>query len=301
MAVRADCVGQDLDESSVEITPRMVLAYAAGLGETDDRYLDDLRPGGIVAPPAYCVVLEWPIVSGARYRQVTGTSAEEAYGAIHVLQDSRFHRPVRPGDRLTTSGRIVQARQTSAGTLVVTKLETRHMVTADPVATSWFGVLFLRIGLDGPSGTLEEPPALRTARGLGPNAPTRIAVPIARTLPHVYTECAGIWNPIHTERRVALATKLPDIILHGTATWALTAQHLVHAAGGGNPARLARVAGRFHGMVIPGTTIGIEYVADPARHALDFVVRNAAGEFAITNGIAEFVADSERTNGAAPR
>ena len=40
-------------------------------------------------------------------------------------------------------------------------------------------------------------------------------------LAHVYTECARIWNPIHTDRAVARAAGLPDIILHGTATLAL--------------------------------------------------------------------------------
>src|SRR4029077_6419959 len=46
-------------------------------------------------------------------------------------------------------------------------------------------------------------------------------VAISPTLAHVYTECARIWNPIHTDRAVARAAGLPDIILHGTATLAL--------------------------------------------------------------------------------
>src|SRR5215831_17990681 len=46
-------------------------------------------------------------------------------------------------------------------------------------------------------------------------------LPVAPTLAHVYSECARIWNAIHTDRAAALAAGLPDIILHGTATLAL--------------------------------------------------------------------------------
>ena len=88
-------------------------------------------------------------------------------------------------------------------------------------------------------------------------------------MPHVYTECARIWNPIHTERDVALRAGLPDIILHGTATWALAGREVLRAYGDGDPARLKRLHGRFTAMVIPGTSIVVEHaptgVADGRR------------------------------------
>ena len=43
----------------------------------------------------------------------------------------------------------------------------------------------------------------------------RVEVPYH--LGHVYTECARIWNPIHTDLAVARAAGLPGPILHGTA------------------------------------------------------------------------------------
>jgi acyl dehydratase len=289
MGVRADGVGKSLGESTTEVTARMTMAYAAALGETEPRYLDDVRQGGLVAPPPFCVVLEWPVMSGSRYRTVTGTSAEQAYAAIHVRQDSRFHRLVRPGDRLVTEGRLVHVRATSAGALVTSKLETRDAATAVPVVTSWFAAIFLRLGLDGPPTTLEEPPPLRAEPEVPTTGAATIRVPIARTLPHVYTECARIWNPIHTERAVALAAKLPDIILHGTATWALAAQRLLQSYAEGDPSRLLRIAGRFHGMVVPGGEIAIEHARDPERPGtVQFAVRNSDGDLAIAHGVAEF-------------
>ena len=47
-------------------------------------------------------------------------------------------------------------------------------------------------------------------------------IAVGATAAHVYTECARIWNPIHTDVAYARAAGLPDIILHGTATLALS-------------------------------------------------------------------------------
>ncbi|MCL4747453.1 MAG: hypothetical protein KJZ83_18860, partial [Burkholderiaceae bacterium] len=111
---------------------------------------------------------------------------------------------------------------------------------------------------------------------------------IARELPHVYTECASIWNPIHTERAVALSKGLPDIILHGTATWALAGLTVVRRLAAGDPTRLRRMCGHFKGRVIPGTTItvGMRGV-DVQSQRVQVEVRNAVDEIALANGYAE--------------
>jgi acyl dehydratase len=66
---------------------------------------------------------------------------------------------------------------------------------------------------------------------------------------HVYTECARIWNPIHTDAAVARAAGLPGIILHGTATLALAVSRVVTRELGGDGARVRGVAARFTGFV----------------------------------------------------
>jgi len=289
MPIRATALGQAAGESVAEVTARRTLAYAAGIGAEDACYFDDLREGGVLAPPPFCVSLEWPIVDGPRCREISGTTPEEAWSGIHVQQDSTFHRPIRPGDRLRTSGRITQIRGTRAGTLMVTRLETTDAASGEPVVTSWFSSIFLRIPLEGDPGTLEAPPVLRTEPAVTVPVEGAAALEIVRRLPHVYTECAGIWNPIHTERQIAQKRQLPDIILHGTCTWALAGVELIRRCAEGDPRRLKRLAGRFHGMVIPGTTIGLEYGMEPGRpHLVQFSVANAVGELALSHGIAEF-------------
>ena len=150
--------------------------------------------------------------------------------------------------------------------------------------------MFLRETVDGEPAAGEEPPALRADAAVATavtSAPASV-VPIQTEhgLAHRYTECASIWNPIHTERTAARAIGLPDIILHGTCTWALAGQALVRALAGGDPRRLRRLAGRFKGMVFPGERLELDYGREAAG-VWQFAVRTPRGELAITHGVAE--------------
>ena len=290
MALLSSAAGKIIGERTVEITPRMTMAYAVAIGAVDERYIDDLNPGGIVAPPPFCVVLEWPLLLDERCRALTGTTQEEAWGGIHVQQDTTFYRVIRPGDRLRTVARTVQVRATRAGALTVSKLDTTEVQSGAPVISSWVSILFRGFYVDGPSSSRADAPSLRPDADLTLPAIHSVRVGIPRTLPHAYTECSGIWNPIHTERRVAKSKGLPDIILHGTCTWALAAMETVRHAGG-DPARLRRFAGRFDAMVIPGTHIDISLAAANLADSLQFVVHNAEGALAIANGVAELNAE----------
>jgi acyl dehydratase len=74
---------------------------------------------------------------------------------------------------------------------------------------------------------------------------------------HVYTECARIWNPIHTDAAVAHAAGLPAIILHGTATLALAVSRVVDRELDGDAARVRRISARFTGFVLMPSTLTV--------------------------------------------
>ena len=78
---------------------------------------------------------------------------------------------------------------------------------------------------------------------------------------------------------------LPDIILHGTATWALAGREILRLYAGSDPRRLLRLHGRFRAMVLPGTDIRLEH-ARGAGGTVSFTVRNHRGEPAIDQGFA---------------
>ena len=289
MPISAAAAGRDAGSLDAEATARRLMAYAAGIGAEDACYFDD--EGDLVGHPAFCVSLEWPVVSGAGYLAAIGRSTDAPRGAVHVLQDSRFHRPIRIGDRLRTRARIAQVARTSAGVLVTSCVETVEQRTGTPVATTWTGAMFLRDTLEGtPAASAQAMPSLRPDADVTVASPQRVAIDTSPGLAHRYSECASIWNPIHTERKAARAIGLPGIILHGTCTWALAGQALIHAAAGGDPRRLRRLAGRFKGMVLPGDRLELEFGREMdggAGGRWQFAVRTPRGELAITHGIAE--------------
>jgi acyl dehydratase len=92
----------------------------------------------------------------------------------------------------------------------------------------------------------------------------RDRIDVAANLAHVYTECARIWNPIHTDRAVAVRAGLPDIILHGTATLALAVGRVLERDGC-SPSAVARVTCRFGGMVRMPSALSLEVSAGQPR------------------------------------
>lgn len=284
MRISSAGVGEKLGTVETEMTPRRMLAYAAGLELGDDCYLDDARPGGAEMMPAMCAAVEWPLADGNRLSELIGvTLAQYRKVGVHGEQDSIFHRPPRMGETLTTTGWLETLRQTRAGVLMTGRYETVD-AGGEPVFTSYNSGMLRGWELD-----CDE--AGESARGSLPQVSLdgddaeRVDVPVSRFLPHIYSEGGPIWNPIHTERLVALAADLPDIILHGTATWALAMDRIIRARCGGDPRLLKRFACRFSGMVIPGETITVRHRTEDGRIVFDTV--NAEGRPVLSCGVAE--------------
>ena len=287
MPVHSAGVGAATEPYVVDVTPRMTMAFAAGVADANLRYLDDVAEGGIIAPPPFCASLEWPVTLAVRALPALNIPDEDGLRAVHATQDSTFHRPIRPGDRLRTTGTVIGVRAIKPGALLSTKMATVDDATGAPVTTTYMGAIYRGVAVEGGDAEAETPPALASAAQLA--SPVHAALlHVAAEAAHVYTECAQIWNPIHTERAVAQLAGLPNIILHGTAIWALAARELVNRCAGGDPTRLRRLAGRFAAMIIPDSTIAVEYAPAPENPGTyHYTVRNAAGDPAISHGVAE--------------
>ena len=217
MPLKSSVVGAELESRVVEVTARMTMAYAAGIGDLSRRTFDDGVEGGTIAPPSFCVALEWPVLSQSRARTLA-LEPDELLRVVHVEQDSTFHRPIRPGDRVKTSARIVAGRWTGAGAFVRTRALTTDAADGTPVSSTWHGAIYRDVEWTGPDVEIEPAPAWPSP-GDGPAQQSSLET--RQESAHVYTECSGIWNPLHTESRAARAAGLPGIILHGSAIWAM--------------------------------------------------------------------------------
>lgn len=268
---------------------RMLLAFAAGIGEVNEYTFDDTARC-FAASRAFCAVLEWPVISGEQRARLLGLTGAEAERGVHVEQDSVFHGVIRAGDRLRTRGKIVTVRETSAGGLVEYKLSTQDESESAPVVTTWYKTIFRGVRLEGPDSMLETNPAPAIPQrptGSGAAAPA-IEIPLRAEAAHVYTECSRIWNPIHTERQVAKRAGLPGTILHGTALWALAGRELVRVCAAGNPSCLIRLRARFRAPVVPATVLTLRYCATGLGADVHFEMYLDDGRLAVSDGYAAF-------------
>jgi len=243
MPLTSDLVGSSAPPMTHDIDARWTMAYAAALGDMRPCYTDTRQPGGVVAHPLFPVCIEWPlIVAGRRLPGDDRLTLAEPMRSVHATHDLHIHRPVRPGDRLTTCLTIVGVERRKPGAYQMMRLDTTD-ASGLPVCTTWMGALYRGVEVEGPDRPAAEAPSEPDPIGADAAARSEIRVPVAANLAHTYTECARIWNPIHTDRAFAAAGGLPDIILHGTATLALAVSRIVeteaaairHASGASPP------------------------------------------------------------------
>jgi len=258
LKISGDIVGCEAGPDVQEIDKRWLMAYSAGLCETEYPH------------PLFPVCYEWPATRQLRAR--AGLVPIDAR-LVHAQHDLVIHRAPRE-EKLFITGKVVAAVQRKPGTLVVYRFETRD-AKGGQVSTTDFGALYRDVKLDGDDRTLaqvEDPPRHeKPLEKIGDIA-------VHATAAHVYTECARIWNPIHTDVAYARAAGLPDIILHGTATLAFSVSKVLNLTK--TPVR--RVRCRFAGMVRMPSTLTVH--ASRIGDAFAFETRNAAGERVIERG-----------------
>jgi acyl dehydratase len=253
LKISPEIVGSEVGPDQQRVDKRWLMAYNAALGEVSE------------APhPLFPVCYEWPATHALR--ESTGLQDINAR-LVHAQHDVVLHRTVVSGDVLSVRAKVVAATQRGPGAFVVFRLEAR--AGDEPVSTTHYGMLYRGVTLEGADrGSVEDPP--KHERSLESTG----TIEIAATAAHVYTECARIWNPIHTDPEYARAAGLPGIILHGTATLALSVSQLTKSA--------KRVRCRFAGMVLMPSTLSVH--ASRFGDEILFETRDARGQAVIERG-----------------
>lgn len=285
MPLSAAVVGEILPAITMTVTPRMALAYAAGIGDDSKGAFDDASPT-FAASPLFCVSLEWQLVIAAR-NTLLGVTAQEARQGVHAGQDTRFLRPLRPGMKVSVGGQILSVRQSRAGAVSTTRMDVTETASGAPISRTISTSVYRGVAVDGVDRSIMAEPEAAGLVAAGDALET--VIPLDRGFAHRYTECADIWNPIHTEQVAAREARLADIIVHGTALWALAGRVLIARFAPDRPERLRRLSGRFSAMVPAGTPITIRHAAAVGDdNAAVFSVFNSEGQEAVSQGVALF-------------
>lgn len=267
----ASIAGTSVAPWTQTIDARWLMAYNAALSD---------GPPRPVAHPLFAVCYEWPVSAALRQQAIAAAIAPLS---VHVSHHLVIHRPPRAGDRLTTTGTVADVVQRRAGALVTMTFVTVDAV-GQPVTTTTYGSLYRGVTVtdepDRPDGRGSPPVVHDTAMA---GAAWTETVSVAANAAHVYTECARIWNPIHTDEGVARAAGLPGIILHGTATLALGISRIVARDLGGDPGRVHGVSVRFTGMVTLPSTFVLR-VARPTARSITFDAVDDNGRPVLSQG-----------------
>lgn len=275
-------LNQWTDEDRFEVTRERLIEYAKATNDPIPAHL-----GGEVAPPVFAIV---PVFESLLTPTVDVAPVELIPRVVHGEQDFHFHRPIRPGDKLVSRGKMIGYEGLEKGTRAAVYLECR---TEDgELVNEQYVTCFFR-GHDAGKKIGELSPEHKFDDSLHNRAP------LAKVVQHVdadqtfrYSPASGDPMPIHLDEEVAKDAGLPGIIAHGLCTMAFTSWAILTEVGGSDVNRLKRFAVRFSRMVFPGDDLetriwqtdrsgGVTtYAFETARNG------DAGEEFAITDGLA---------------
>ena len=239
MPLSTQIVGQQTQSFKHEIDARWTMAYASGIKDTVACYMDTENRPDVIAHPVFPVCVEWPVLLDARNLKSTVTlTSDEAARGVHASHDLHILKPIRAGDTLTTQATVIGIEAIKPGAAQYIRLDTRNQ--HNELVTRTYQLSISR-GVDviGNRNFIEDPPTWPDFSYTDAIDKIDIAVPAG--LANIYTETARIYNPIHSDKAVALAAGLPDIILHGTATLALAVSQIVYHYADGNPEKINRL------------------------------------------------------------
>ena len=281
MPLNSTVVGQRSKSFTHDVDARWIMAYAASLGDTQAAYFDT-QSGTVIAHPLFPVCLEWPVILDCATVPGSETvTPDERARSVHAAHDLHIVRPIRAGEKLTTQATIIGINQIRPGAAQTLRLDTTDEA-GELVCRTYQLSISRGVDVLGEVHASETPPETPRFERVEEDDACRIQIPVAAGTAHTYTECARIWNPIHTDRQIALAAGLPDIILHGTATLALAVSRLVDEVVG-SPERVRRIGGRFSAMVLmPSVLTLVIQARQPGM--VGFCVLNHDGQTAFSNG-----------------
>ena len=253
--ISAELVGARLAGLEREVTWRDTTNYAAAVGDANPLFLDDTTADALQAPPLFAVAVTWPMVANIHEQLGDVFDPRLMLRLVHAAEHLVFHRPVRPGDKLTLTGQVAAVLPSEKGARCVIRIDA-HDRQGEPVFTEFTSAFFRGVSCpDGPRGKENLPANPTFAEADSPL--WKVALPIAREASFIYDGCTDIVFAIHTSRGFATGVGLPDILLQGTATLAMAAREVLNREAGAQPTRLREIACRFTGMVIPGGTIRV--------------------------------------------
>jgi acyl dehydratase len=271
-------LGRWTDDERFDVTRERLAEYAAA---TNDPIEAHRRV--VVAPPVFAIV---PVFEALLTPAVDVMPVEAIPRIVHGEQDFHFHRPIRPGDKLVSRGKMIGYQGLEKGARAAILLECRtedgELVNEQYVTTFVRGMTVDKtVGDLSPEHKFDDK--------------LREQAPVAKVVQHIdndqtfrYSPAAGDPMPIHLDEEIARDAGLPGIIAHGLCTMAFTSWAVLTELGGSDVNRLKRFAVRFSKPVLPGDDLETRiWRVGSGNGTTSYAFETArGGDFVITDGLA---------------
>lgn len=281
MGMNKEIIGKAYNPMKVGIAAEATKKYALAYDDNNPWFLDDNRPGGIIAPPMFGVVyFGVGVAAGVMDQELKMNYAT----MVHGDQRIRWFTPVRPGDEITTVTRLHDIVDKSSGQIAYLSFTCTNQNGAR-VADA-LGGFFVRGGGHGKKGA-KAPEA-------DPGAPVFTwskKVPEDQMVR--YAAASGDHNPIHLNPEFAKKVGLPDVIMHGLCNMAYASKAVMENACGNDPTKLKMLSVQFSKPVLRGQTVtvtGYDGGKVDDRKIILFESKTDDGSLCIRDGVAEVLA-----------
>ena len=274
--------GLDLwsDEEQFEVTRERLAEYAAA---TNDPIA--AHRAGEVGSPVFAIVPAFDALMAPAVDVVP----MDIFGRIsHGEQDFHFHRPIRPGDKLVSRGRVIGWETKSSGSLVYIHLTCKDEETGELVNEQYLSGFFR--GVDAGDKVGEAIPIIE------PYPELKGFSPLAKVTHHVdddqtfrYARASGDPVPLHLDDEAAKGAGLPGIIAHGLCSMAMAGSGVLAEIGNSDVTKVKRLAVRFSKFVFPGDDLETRiWQAGTKNGVTTYAFETVRGtDVVLSNGVAE--------------
>jgi len=280
MSVNRDFAGKQYPPQDYGVTAEATTKYARACNDDNPWFFDMERPGGIIAPPLFGVVISWLSIMMVMTESELGV---DLLKLLHSEQDMFFLQPIAPGDIITSTAQITAIEEEAAGESLTVEVKCANQ-RREPVQRMLFTAFIRGRGA-------RDRRYIRSVEATPSGAPLfRVCQKIDEDQTYRYAEASGDHNPIHVDESVAKLAGLPGIIVHGLCTMAFTSKVMVDHLCSRDPRRLRRLRARFSRPVFPGQEITTAAWPLAGRGGLEgyiYETYNPDGKDVIREGIAE--------------
>ncbi|WP_327167181.1 MaoC family dehydratase [Streptomyces subrutilus] len=229
------------------------------------------RPGQ--ASPVHTFVLAHTLAE----QTVAALTAPEPgpVSVVHLGQDIRTTRPVRPGEQVTAALDVQGIRKEARGARIALRVRLTGEDGPDPFAELTISALLVGATLLEAYGDIAGGPAAPAPRGAG--TPHSAVHQLTTDWISTYAQASGDLNPIHLDEQAARAAGFDTVIAHGMSVVALAVEEAVDRFAGGDTTAVRGLGCRFSAPVPPGIPLEITLQPDADARVVRFTCKTPKG------------------------